>query len=220
MAAADDGDFWRDPLFVPCYIDLSGFAVSLIPRPRDGAFNLLQLGAGSGRLAAAIATAFPQARLTLMEPDGKLLARARERLGADAARCEFIETDWMEEPLPGGQDVISTMLALEPLGGEERAELYADVLGALDRYGMVVLAECVAGGSPGIDYAYATVWREQVAAAGADPRLIERRANELSILPLPTLDEHVGALTKAGFAEASCWYKNMGFTLVSGIKAM
>jgi tRNA (cmo5U34)-methyltransferase len=211
-------DFWRDPVFVPCYIDLSGFAVSLIPRPRDAAFTLLQLGAGSGRLAAAIAAAFPKARLTLMEADGALLSRARQRLGDDAARCEFIEADWMEEPIPGGQDVISTMLALEPLGAEERGDLYADMMGALNRFGMTILAEVVAGGSPGIDYAYATVWREQVTAAGGDAKLIDSRANELSLLPLPTLDEHIAALTKAGFAEASCWYKNLGFTLVSGVK--
>ena len=85
-------------------------------------------------------------------------------------------------------------------------------------FGMAILGECVAGGSAGIDYAYATVWREQVTAAGGDPRLIERRANELSLFPLPTLDEHIAALGAAGFAEASCWYKNLAFTLVSGVK--
>jgi len=147
-----------------------------------------------------------------------LLSRARQRLGDDAARCEFIETDWMEEPLPGGQDVISTMLALEPLSGEERGDLYADMMGALNSYGMAILAEVVAGGSAGIDYAYSTVWREQVTAAGGDLKLVDSRANELSLFPLPTLDEHIAALTKAGFAEASCWYKNLGFTLVSGVK--
>jgi len=218
MAEQGDDDFWRDPVFVPCYIDLTGFAVSLIPRPRDAEFALLQLGAGSGRLAAAILGAFPKARLTLMEADGILLARARQRLGGDAARCEFLEIDWMEEPLPDGQDVIATMLALEPLMAEERADLYADMLGALNSFGMAILGECVAGGSAGIDYAYATVWREQVTAAGGDPRLIERRANELSLFPLPTLDEHIAALSAAGFAEASCWYKNLAFTLVSGVK--
>ncbi|MEO8557528.1 MAG: methyltransferase domain-containing protein [Rhodospirillales bacterium] len=211
-------DFWRDPVFVPCYIDLTGFAVSLIPRPRDVEFALLQLGAGSGRLAASIATAFPKARLTLMEANGALLARARDRLGDNAARCEFIESNWMEEPLPGGQDVISTMLALEPMDGEERADLYIDIFAALNRFGMVILAENVAGGSPGIDFAYSTVWREQVTATGGDAALIERRVNELSLLPLPTLDEHIAAIGKAGFAEASCWYKNLGFTLVSGVR--
>jgi tRNA (cmo5U34)-methyltransferase len=212
------GDFWRDPVFVPCYVDLTGFAVSLIPRQRDAAFDLLQLGAGSGRLAASIAAAFPNVRLSLMEADGALLTQARARLGDDAGRCDFIEIDWMEEPLPGGQDVIVTMLALEPLDGEERVELYIDMLATLNGYGTAILGECVAGGSPGIDYAYATVWREQVIAAGGDPQLVERRANELSLMPLPSLEEHVAALGKAGFAEPSCWYKNLAFTLVSGVK--
>jgi tRNA (cmo5U34)-methyltransferase len=101
---------------------------------------------------------------------------------------------------------------------EERGDLYADMLGALNSFGMAILGECVAGGSAGIDYAYATVWREQVTAAGGDSRLVERRANELSLFPLPTLDEHIAALGTAGFAEASCWYKNLAFTLVSGVK--
>lgn len=213
-----DLDYWRERAFVPCFDELFSLAVALIPFPRDAEFGLLEIGAGSGLFSALVAQAFPRVRLTLVERDEELLQAAQQRLSPFADRCDFLALDWTEEDVPGRYDTAVTALALQEMALEDRAEFYESTFESLARNGMLLNLERVRGLTPAIDYAYRAVWQQQVEGDGADG---EDVAAHLAALEdrLPTITEHLEAIAGAGFAEVNCWYKNLSFTLCSGVRA-
>lgn len=66
-------------LTIPCFDDFYGTVARMIPFGRDDAFDVLDLGAGTGLLSALLHERFPKARLTLVDISDEMLARARER---------------------------------------------------------------------------------------------------------------------------------------------
>lgn len=65
---------------VPCLTEMVDAAVRLVPFARDAAISILDLGAGSGLLAAALLMHFVNARMVLMEDSAALRGAAQTRL--------------------------------------------------------------------------------------------------------------------------------------------
>ena len=99
--------------------------------PFAGAFRFLDLGAGSGRMAARLLAEFGDARGTLLETSAALTDAARARLGADAARAEFSAEDYAHAELPRGFEVVTSLFGLHSVGDIERRALYREVYAAL-----------------------------------------------------------------------------------------
>ena len=78
---------------VPCFDDLYGTALDLIPFATDSAIRVLDLGAGTGLLSAFIAETFPHAHLTLVDISEGMLDQARKRFSGDVARFDFRALD-------------------------------------------------------------------------------------------------------------------------------
>lgn len=66
--------------------------------------NILDLGTGSGAIALALATAFPEARVTAVDSSGEALGLAAENaaLTGLTGRVTLVEADW-HQGLPGGE---------------------------------------------------------------------------------------------------------------------
>jgi SAM-dependent methyltransferase len=76
--------------FVPGYDAMLEEVVGALAEhlPNEAA-SVLDLGAGTGALSAMIAARFPKVRLTLLDADLEMLARAEARLAAERARIEL-----------------------------------------------------------------------------------------------------------------------------------
>ena len=98
--------------YIPCFDDFYGTAIDLIPYPRDAAVEILDLGAGTGLLAALVAEAFPNAQITLLDISGEMLAKAKERFASQAQRIHYQLLDYIHAPIPGRYDVIVSALSL------------------------------------------------------------------------------------------------------------
>ena len=61
-------------------------------RPEE-AINVLDVGAGAGAVAEAVAQAFPLAEITLQDFSAPMLARAQERLAARATKVRYVLGD-------------------------------------------------------------------------------------------------------------------------------
>ena len=72
--AAEDYDRTRRRL-VPGFDDFYRAAIDLIRFPRDSAIKVLDLGAGTGLMAAFIAYSFPNARITMVDISNEMLER-------------------------------------------------------------------------------------------------------------------------------------------------
>ena len=76
--AAEDYDRTRRRL-VPGFDDFYRAAIDLIRFPRERALKVLDLGAGTGLMAAFIAYSFPNARITMVDISNEMVERARAR---------------------------------------------------------------------------------------------------------------------------------------------
>ena len=211
-------DFWKRPPYVPCHDELFGLAVALIPQPREAPFSLLDIGSGSGAFAALVARGFPAARLALLETDVTLLRAALARLGDASERTQAFALDWTEEDLPGRHDVVSAVLSLHGLDGEDRAALYSAAFDALGRNGVFLLVARIRAATPSVDHAYRTAWQQQVLGAGGDAALVAEHLADLKVETLGTLADEQAALAAAGFAEVNCWYQNLSYALLTGVR--
>ena len=77
------------------------FVAKLVPFASSDEINILDLGGGYGPLCGVMAEAFPKARLTLQDYSEAMLAQARERLGAHAARLRLVTADLMSPAWTG-----------------------------------------------------------------------------------------------------------------------
>jgi len=211
-------DYWKEPPYVPCHAELFGLAGALIPHPREAQFGLLDIGSGSGAFAAQVAQNFPQAQLTLLEADEKLLRKSLSRIGSDAARTDAVALDWRGEDLPGRHDVVSAILSLHDLDAEEKRDLYEAAFGVLGRNGLLLLVLRVKAGTPAVDHAYRSAWQQQVMAGGGDAALVAQHLADLKAENLGTVADELAAVSGAGFVEVNCWYQNLSYALISGVR--
>src|ERR1700735_2295309 len=86
--AAEDYDRARRRL-VPGFDDFYRAAIDLIRFPPESPLKVLDLGAGTGLMAAFIAYSFPNARITMVDISNEMLERARARFELAGERIRF-----------------------------------------------------------------------------------------------------------------------------------
>jgi len=139
--AARDYDQGRRRL-LPGIDDFYGEALGLLRFEPDAALRMLDIGPGTGLLSAMVAAAFPEARITLSDISGEMLAVARERL-SEGGRFDFVEADMVTQVLPERLDLAISTLAIHHLDDDEKRNLYRRIHGALRPGGVFVNTEQV-----------------------------------------------------------------------------
>jgi len=196
---------------VPCFDAFYGTAVDALAMLGRPPARVLDLGAGTGILAARVAAAYPEAELVLTDGAPAMLEQARETLGE---RAEIVVAD-LADPLPaGGFDAVVSALAIHHLGDEDKRALFARVAAALPPGGVFVNAEQVAGPTPCFDRRYRD-WHETAsAAAGATP---EEWAGAVELMRhdrCADVESQLHWLREAGFDAADCLFKHHCFAVL------
>lgn len=188
-------------------------ALSLLGRPPR---RVLDLGAGTGMLAARVAERYPEAELVLVDGAPAMLEQARATLGD---RATTVVAD-LADPLPeGGFDAVVSALAIHHLADEDKRALFARVREALPPMGVFVNAEQVAGPHPCFDRYYRE-WHEASArAAGTDDAewaaSLERMAHDRCA----DVESQLAWLRGAGFDAADCLFKDHRFAVLVARRA-
>lgn len=136
---------WREAATVSNYLDTTRQAVPLAAEQLDAMFRViaafrcptrtvLDVGAGDGAAAAAVADRFPVERLTLVDYSLPMLKRAAQRFQGSPNFVDVIQADlthsaWLDE-LPKDAttyDVIVSRYAIHHLPDERKRELYGEL---------------------------------------------------------------------------------------------
>jgi tRNA (cmo5U34)-methyltransferase len=213
-AAARDYDSLRRRL-IPCFDDFYGMAISLVPyRPGD-AFNVLDLGAGTGLLAALIRESFPRARLTLVDISDEMLERARERFaGPEGVR--LIVADYASEPLPGRFGLVVSALSIHHLTDDAKRDLFGRIFEALHPGGAFINADEVCGPTDDLDRFYKAEWRRRVIELGVTQEQLDGAEGRMEHDLPATLDDQLAWLREADFVHVDCFYRNLMFAVFGG----
>ena len=215
--AAQNYDRARRQL-VPCFDDFYSTVLDLIPCERDAACRILDLGAGTGLLAALIAQAFPRAHLTLVDISDAMLDQARQRFTAEPTRFHFRALDFSREPLPGEYEVVVSALSIHHVDNLAKQVLFQEVYDVLLGDGVFVNADQVLGATPEIDRQYHEAWLRQVRSKGVSEDDLAAALERMGEDKMSMLSSQMKWLENIGFQMVNCWYKNYGFVVYSGRK--
>ena len=216
--AAQDYDRARRQL-VPCFDELYGTVLGLLPFERRAGVRILDLGAGTGLLSALVAEALPNAWITLVDFSEAMLKKARLRFASEPARFDFEVMDYAKEPLVGEYDAVISALSIHHLDDGEKRRLFRKVREILPEGGVFVNADQVLGTTPEIEGRYHEWWLHEAREAGVSEYDLAASLERIEQDKNATLKSQLAWLEEAGFEEVDCPYKNHRFAVYGGRKS-
>ena len=216
-AVSQDYDAQRRRL-VPCFEPLYGTVLDLIAEWGPPArVRVLDLGAGTGLLAAIVRSAHPAALLTLVDVAPAMLDQARKRF-AGRGGMTYLLADYATQPPAGPFDLIVSALSIHHLEDPAKRRLFGALHDALVPGGLFVNADQVLAATPALEARAHARWRAQTAALGSYADEIAAAEARMAHDRCATLADQLGWLREAGFADVDCAFKAWRFAVYSGVR--
>ncbi len=180
--------------------------------------RVLDLGGGTGALAAAIARRFPNVVVEIWDTDPEMLATARERCADFGERVRTVERSFTE-PLPPC-DAVAACIALHHVKDlSVKAGIYRNIFAALRPGGLFVNADTAVGVTPALREHAFRLWARSMGAHGISETEAHRHfaswAHEDYYPPLMT---ELRLLADAGFAEPECFWREAAAVVFGAMK--
>jgi tRNA (cmo5U34)-methyltransferase len=201
---AQDYDAPRRRL-IPVFDEFYGTAVDALSLTVGPLRRVLDLGAGTGLLTAAVLAEHPEAEVDLLDGSPEMLGQARARLGA---RAGAVHVQDMRAPLPAGPyDAVVSALAIHHLEHAEQRELFGAVFERLRPGGAFVNAEQVAAPAGFRNADYDRVWLPHARAAGAGREELKAAQERFGLDRCADTEALLRWLREAGFAHVDCVFR-------------
>jgi len=201
---------------IHCFDEFYGTAVELVARFCPNAPNILDLGAGTSILSAAIVERVPTATIHLLDASSEMLHQAASRL---AKWQPQITVQSLSEELPKGPfDAIVSALAIHHLDDTSKRELYDRILSARSPGGIFINAEQVSGRSARLQNLIEAVHIDRARALGSPEEEIEGAIQRMSYDKCATVSDQVAWLSEIGFEDAECLFRSFRFSVFAGWK--
>lgn len=199
---------------IPHYKELIVAAAAAVESLAPNAPAVVDLGTGSGALAAEILKVRPKARLIGIDADASMLTAAKRRL---RGRIDTIQDNFELARIPRC-DVVSASFALHHVDtGRKKAALYKRSFASLRDGGMIVSADCFLAMSRKLQKRNREAWLDHL-----QKRYTRKKAeNFLRTWAKEdvyfTLDRELELLKEAGFSTEVTWRKD-SFAVMVGLK--
>lgn len=200
--------------FIPRYTEMLDAAAAAVAVHTREAADIVDLGTGSGALAARLLKAVPAARVTGIDADEGMLGLARTRL---RGRLTPAVGDFLSTPLPRCHAITASFALHHIPTRRQKAALYGRCLRALRARGVLVNADCALASNARIQAHDRRAWRDHLQATYGRARAegyLRAWAKEDYYF---TLDDEMAMLKAAGFAVDVPWRRD-SFAVVVGIK--
>jgi len=206
---------------VPAYAAMRPVQLDLLALALEGGPDeprVLDLGGGTGALAAAIAERFPRARVEIWDTDPEMLATARVRCEGFGPRIEYVERSFAE-PLPAC-DAVAACIALHHVKDlAVKGRIYRQIHAALRPGGMFVNADTAMPANPILRRHAFRLWAEAMRPHGiAEPEAYAHFASWAREDYYPPLLTELKMLGDAGFAEPECFWREAAAVVFGGMK--
>jgi SAM-dependent methyltransferase len=204
---------WRIQTFVPHYQDLVRIAAESLRFVTTAEPRIVDLGVGTGALAAACLAARPEAELVGIDNDPGMLRAAQTRLAAQP-RVRLVEADFLRLDLPSCDAIVACISLHHVRRAEAKRDFYARCREALRPSGVLVSADCFPGAEPAVAREHREAWLAHLmrsySRAEAEAHLASW-ADEDVYFPL---ESELGWLREAGFRPEVLW-RIEGFAVVA-----
>jgi tRNA (cmo5U34)-methyltransferase len=213
-----EADGYTRRCLVPCFDAFYGGAIRALELAQPGPIRaVLDLGTGTGALAAMVADTYPQAQLTLLDGAPAMMAKAVANLGERATTAVVQD---FAEPLPAGPfDAVVSSLAIHHLDDAGKASLYTRAHDVLRPGGAFINAEQVLGETPALD---ALFWRwheREALALGATREEWAAAVSRMTHDRCATVATNLELLSAAGFQDVCVHFADGRFAVLAGRRA-
>lgn len=195
--------------------------------------TFMDLGSGSGLLAVALLTQYPDARATLVDFSEPMMEAARDLLGDDASTPCFIMADfavpgWVDRvEAQGPFDAIVSGFAIHHMTDERKRALFGELLELLAPGGFFIDVEHVASSTPWVSARFDDALIDSITAyqaqmgTGKNRRQVaheHRHRPDESANILAPVETQCGWLRAAGFLDVDCYFKYFELAVFGGRK--
>lgn len=216
---------WRESGTVANYLAATRQAIPLANEQLDAMLRViaamevpvrtvLDIGAGDGVTAAAVAERFPVERVTLVDFSTPMLDQAAERFRGRRWVVDLIDADlgspaW-QDALPrevAAYDVVVSRYAIHHLPDERKQQLYAEILGRLVPGGVFANIEHVSSASPAFTSIFSDLMIEGMVATSnngqdlTDAKATFHARQDAATNILAPADVQCGWLRESGFVD-------------------
>jgi tRNA (cmo5U34)-methyltransferase len=226
-------DLWKTPSLLrryvegvrgglPCAVEQIDVMLRVIEATGKALSSFLDLGCGSGILAGAILSRYPEARGTLVDFSDAMLEEARAQLSEHVSKLSFINADLRKEEwlrsveARGPFEAVVSGYAIHHLTDRRKRELYREIFDLLGPGGLFVNLDHVSSSTPWVagisdrlhvDSLYA------FHASKGSPKSREQIAEEYARRPdqeaniLAPVEAQCEWLRECGFRDVDCYFK-------------
>lgn len=201
---------------VPCFDEFYGTVAAMVERHCPPSPRILDLGAGTGILSAAILERVKPARLCLLDASAEMLQQAGQRLASwkPQMRVQPLEADLPQGPF----DAVVSALAIHHLQDDAKKRLYASICQALVPGGLFLNAEQIAGRSQRLQELFEATHLERARALGSSETEIQRAIERMRHDHCATAADQIAWLSEAGFQDTECFFRSFRFAVFGGWK--
>jgi len=204
---------------LPCFDAFYGSAMRALELSEPGPLRaVLDLGTGTGALAAMVADRHPEAQLTLLDGAPAMMVKAAAGLGSRAAAA--LVQDFADSLPAGPFDAIVSSLAIHHLDDAGKASLYTRACNELRPGGAFINAEQVLGATPELD---ALLWRwheREALALGATSEEWAAALDRMTHDRCASIETNLELLRAAGFQDVSVHFADGRFAVLAGRRAI
>ena len=199
---------------IPHYRELIHAAAAAVDAVAPTSPAVVDLGTGSGALAAEILKVRPKARLIGIDTDADLLAAARRRL---RGRIDTIHDNFERARIPRC-DVVSASFALHHVDtGRKKGALYRRCFTSLRDAGTFVSADCFLSSSAKLRQRHRQAWLDHLQKKYTKKKAEQFLRTWAKEDVYFTLDRELELLKDAGFSTEVTWRQD-SFAVVVGLK--
>ena len=197
--------------FIPYYDEMQATGVGMLASLVAPDAHVVDLGAGTGALSAAVLKGLPQANVTVLDVDQDMLAVARHRLADFGDRVSFVEQSFLD-PLPQADAFVASIALHHIHKLEQKRDLYRGIRDALPPGGPFLNLDATVSEGSRLSGPMFDSWVAHMVEQGIPEA--EARGNIASWQDEDTyfpLDTELAALRQAGFSEVECvWRRSLG----------
>jgi tRNA (cmo5U34)-methyltransferase len=139
------------------------------PPSANGATRVVDLGTGSGRMAAAVLARFPAARVTLVDVDRNALVAAKNRLARDPerdlARATFVEASFADL-LPACDVAVAALSLHHVRDPDAKRAVYTNIRRALPPSGPLITSDVMIPTDATLKERTMSQWADHLVAGG------------------------------------------------------
>jgi tRNA (cmo5U34)-methyltransferase len=204
---------------IPHYATMIRALVEAIPFDRAFPLRAIDLGCGTGTVAARVLDIFPNAQVTCLDLAENMVAMARERL-APRSHVEYVVADFSKFEFTSRYDVAISSLALHHLETDgDKLSFYRRVFASLNSGGVFYNADVVLASNEYLEGIGRNEWLRFVSQSVAKEEI------DGKWLPKAQEEDHPAKLTdqlkwlaEIGFIDIDVIWKYYGFAVYGGTR--